>query len=166
MRYIVNVLKYSNKLISEYLRLGLFSAHLMVRLLSWMCQAEGAKANGSVSESDTESISEAGVTDIDRKQRDLEAKRQQLVKEQKVADQEKLLQCIGGNLGFHNGRPLTAVIIFRSCLHWKSFQVRRRGHNPPAYRLHRMRAKPPSTQSRTSCIHIHIHTKQTHSADK
>jgi len=92
---------------------------------SHRAMAEGAKANGSVSESDTESISEAGVTDIDRKQRDLEAKRQQLVKEQKVADQEKLLQCIGGNLGFHNGRPLTAVIIFRSCLHWKSFQADR-----------------------------------------
>lgn len=87
-------------------------------------QAEEGKANGAVSESDTESISEAGVTDIDRKQRDLENKRQQLLKEQKVADQEKLLQCISGNLGFHNGRPLTALIIFRSCLHWKSFQVR------------------------------------------
>lgn len=86
---------------------------------------ETAKANGDVSESDTESISEAGVTDIDRKQRDLEAKRAALVKEQKVADQEKLLQCISGNLGFQNGRPLTALIVFRSCLHWKSFQADR-----------------------------------------
>eukprot|EP00951_Prasinocladus_malaysianus_P048537 scaffold659661_cov48-Prasinocladus_malaysianus.AAC.1 len=66
--------------------------------------------------------SASGLTDIDKKQRDLEAKRQQLLKEQKAADQEKLLQCIAGPLGFKEGRPLAALIIFRSCLHWKSFQ--------------------------------------------
>ena len=78
-------------------------------------------ANGEPeSDSDT-----SGITDIDRKQRDLESKRQQLLKEQKIADQEKLLQCISGNLGFHNERPLAALVVFRSCLHWKSFQADR-----------------------------------------
>lgn len=29
------------------------------------------------------------------------------------------------NLGFHSGRPLAAVIIFRACLQWKTFQADR-----------------------------------------
>ena len=29
------------------------------------------------------------------------------------------------DLGFHNGRPLAAVVIFRSCLQWKVFQADR-----------------------------------------
>lgn len=33
--------------------------------------------------------------------------------------------CFAENLGFHNGRPLAAVVIFRSCLQWKTFQADR-----------------------------------------
>ncbi len=29
------------------------------------------------------------------------------------------------NLGFHNGRPTAALVIFRSCLQWKTFQADR-----------------------------------------
>lgn len=29
------------------------------------------------------------------------------------------------NLGFHQGRPLAAIIIFRCCLQWKTFQADR-----------------------------------------
>ncbi len=84
--------------------------------------AVAAPANGGEPESDSDT---AGISDIDRKQRDLESKRQQLLKEQKAADQEKLLATISGNLGFHDERPLAALIVFRSCLHWKSFQADR-----------------------------------------
>ena len=30
-----------------------------------------------------------------------------------------------GDLGFHSGRPLAALVIFRSCLQWKTFQADR-----------------------------------------
>jgi len=85
----------------------------------------GGQANGAV-ENDTDNASDgSGVTDVDQRQKELEARRQQLIKEQKLADQEKLLQCISSELGFHNKRPLAALVIFRSCLHWKSFQADR-----------------------------------------
>ncbi|KAK9809830.1 hypothetical protein WJX72_000004 [[Myrmecia] bisecta] len=65
------------------------------------------------------------LSDVDRKQRELQMKQQQLMREQRTADQERLLAAIADNLGFANGRPLAAVVIFRSCLQWKVFQADR-----------------------------------------
>lgn len=38
-----------------------------------------------------------------------------------------LVVCLCGaeNLGFSNGRPVAALVIFRSCLQWKTFQADR-----------------------------------------
>ncbi len=33
--------------------------------------------------------------------------------------------CVAENLGFHNSRPVAALVIFRSCLQWKTFQADR-----------------------------------------
>ncbi|KAK9836002.1 hypothetical protein WJX81_005192 [Elliptochloris bilobata] len=66
-----------------------------------------------------------GLSDVDRRQRELYARQQQLLREQRSADQEKLLACISENLGFHNGRPLAALVIFRCCLQWRTFQADR-----------------------------------------
>lgn len=34
--------------------------------------------------------------------------------------------CFGaGDVGFHRGRPLAAMVIFRCCLQWKAFQADR-----------------------------------------
>jgi len=33
--------------------------------------------------------------------------------------------CCAEDLGFHHGRPLAALVIFRSCLQWKTFQADR-----------------------------------------
>ena len=33
--------------------------------------------------------------------------------------------CCAENLGFHNGRPLAALVIFRCCLQWRTFQADR-----------------------------------------
>ncbi len=65
------------------------------------------------------------LSEMDRRQRELYAKQQQLLREQRTADQEKLLAAIGGNLGFHAGRPVAATTIFRCCLQWKTFQADR-----------------------------------------
>ena len=62
---------------------------------------------------------------MDRRQRELYAKQQQLLREQRTADQEKLLAAIADNLGFHCGRPVAAVVVFRCCLQWKTFQADR-----------------------------------------
>lgn len=65
------------------------------------------------------------MSEIDRRQRELYAKQQALLREQRTADQEKLLAAIGDNLGFHGGRPVAAVVVFRCCLQWKTFQADR-----------------------------------------
>ena len=69
---------------------------------------------------DSEELSEAEL-----RKRALQAKQQQLLREQRAADQDKLLAVITENLGFHNHRPVAAVLIFRSCLQWKAFQADR-----------------------------------------
>mmetsp|Transcript_16539 Transcript_16539/g.49488 ORF Transcript_16539/g.49488 Transcript_16539/m.49488 type:complete len:1726 (-) Transcript_16539:622-5799(-) len=68
---------------------------------------------------------EGGLSEMDRRQRELYAKQQQLLREQRSQDQEKLLACISGDVGFHRGRPLAAMVIFRCCLQWKAFQADR-----------------------------------------
>ena len=62
------------------------------------------------------------VSDMDRKQRELVARQQQLVREQRVADQERLISALNADLGFHQGNPVAAVVVFRSFVHWKAIQ--------------------------------------------
>lgn len=62
---------------------------------------------------------------MEQRQRELHFKQQQLLREQRTADQEKLLAAIGDNLGFQAGRPVAAVVVFRCCLQWKTFQADR-----------------------------------------
>jgi len=61
--------------------------------------------------------------EVDRTQQEIYLKQQQMYKEQKRQDEEKLLHSLSTHLGFQKGRPLAAVIIFRCCLQWKSFQA-------------------------------------------
>eukprot|EP01025_Chloroclados_australasicus_P055566 TRINITY_DN6759_c0_g1_i2.p1 TRINITY_DN6759_c0_g1~~TRINITY_DN6759_c0_g1_i2.p1 ORF type:complete len:1608 (-),score=236.01 TRINITY_DN6759_c0_g1_i2:671-5494(-) len=65
------------------------------------------------------------LNEMDRRQKELQLKQQQLVKEQRQQEQESLLNCIQSNIGFHHGRPLAALIIFRCCIQWKSFKADR-----------------------------------------
>ena len=65
------------------------------------------------------------LSEMDRRQRELYAKQQQLLREQRTTDQEKLLAAIGSNLGFHAGCPVAAITIFRCCLQWRTFQADR-----------------------------------------
>ncbi|GAB4821968.1 hypothetical protein N2152v2_009014 [Parachlorella kessleri] len=66
-----------------------------------------------------------GLSEMDRRQRELYAKQQQLLREQRSQDQERLLSTITEQLGFHHGRPVAALTIFRCCLQWKTFQAER-----------------------------------------
>lgn len=62
------------------------------------------------------------ISDIDRKQREVLAKQQQLLREQRVADQEHLIDALKFDLGFQYGKPVAAIVIFRSFVHWKAIQ--------------------------------------------
>ncbi|KAK9844720.1 hypothetical protein WJX74_005896 [Apatococcus lobatus] len=63
------------------------------------------------------------LSDVDRRQKELYSRQQQLLREQRSQDQQHLLTAISEDLGFNRGRPVAALLIFRSCLQWKVFQL-------------------------------------------
>ena len=78
----------------------------------------------------------ATLSEVDRRQRELYTKQQLLLREQRTADQEKLLAALASasDLGFApvpgggpgaggggGGAPLAAVLVFRCCLQWRAF---------------------------------------------
>lgn len=62
---------------------------------------------------------------VDRQQTEMEIKRQKLLIDRQQTDQESLLQCVVQEVGFREGRPLAACIIYRSLLYWRSFEAER-----------------------------------------
>ena len=40
-------------------------------------------------------------------------------------NQDLLIKCISQDLGFSNGRPNAACVIYKCLLHWRSFEVER-----------------------------------------
>ena len=62
------------------------------------------------------------ISDMDRKQREILSKQHQLIREQRIAEQERLILSLKENLGFDGERPIAAIVVFRSCLKWKAMQ--------------------------------------------
>ena len=60
---------------------------------------------------------------INQVQQELYLKQHQMYKEQRKADEERLLRSLSSDMGFQKGRPLAAIVIFRCCLQWRSFQA-------------------------------------------
>ena len=48
-----------------------------------------------------------------------------MLQDKRKAEEERLLAALGSNLGFHKGRPLAAIVVFRCCLQWRAFQADR-----------------------------------------
>lgn len=40
-------------------------------------------------------------------------------------NQDLLVKCISQDLGFSSGKPIAACLIYKSLLHWRSFEVER-----------------------------------------
>jgi hypothetical protein len=55
----------------------------------------------------------------------LQAKQQQLIQERRKQDEEKLLSALATPMGYHKGKPLAALVVFRACLQWRAFQADR-----------------------------------------
>lgn len=70
-------------------------------------------------------VGSEAVSDMDRRQKELLAKQQQLFRDQRSTGQERLISALKVNLGFNGGRPIAAIVIFRSCVHWKAVQSER-----------------------------------------
>lgn len=56
-----------------------------------------------------------------------QARQQQLLQEKRKQEEKQLLAALGAPMGFHKGKPLAALIIFRACLQWRSFSADRTG---------------------------------------
>lgn len=54
-----------------------------------------------------------------------QAKQQQLIQERRKQEEEKLLTALASPMGFHKGKPLAALVVFRACLQWRAFQADR-----------------------------------------
>ncbi|KAL9273556.1 Myosin-11-like protein [Drosera capensis] len=56
---------------------------------------------------------------------ELEERPQKSLNEKQQENQELLIRCISQHLGFAGNRPIAACIIYKSLLHWRSFEVER-----------------------------------------
>ncbi|KAI7735589.1 hypothetical protein M8C21_030752 [Ambrosia artemisiifolia] len=54
-----------------------------------------------------------------------EEKPQKSLNEKQQENQDVLIKCITQDLGFSSGKPVAAVLIYKSLLHWRSFEVER-----------------------------------------
>ncbi|KAF5812476.1 putative myosin ATPase [Helianthus annuus] len=54
-----------------------------------------------------------------------EEKPQKSLNEKQQENQDLLIKCITQDLGFSSGKPVAAVLIYKSLLHWRSFEVER-----------------------------------------
>ncbi|KAI7727087.1 hypothetical protein M8C21_031579, partial [Ambrosia artemisiifolia] len=54
-----------------------------------------------------------------------EEKPQKSLNEKQQENQDLLIKCITQDLGFSNGKPVAALLIYKSLLHWRSFEVER-----------------------------------------
>ncbi|KAK9815009.1 hypothetical protein WJX73_004719 [Symbiochloris irregularis] len=88
-------------------------------------QSASRRLSGQLDANSPYTPGDEGLSEPERRQREAYIKQQAQLREIRKLDEERLLNAISHNLGFHNGRPLAALVIFRSCLQWKTFQADR-----------------------------------------
>jgi myosin-5 len=47
------------------------------------------------------------------------------MQERRRMEEERLLAALPAPMGFHKGRPVAALVVFRCCLQWRAFQADR-----------------------------------------
>ena len=47
------------------------------------------------------------------------------MQERRRQEEERLLAALPHPMGFHKGRPMAAMVVFRCCLQWRAFQADR-----------------------------------------
>ncbi|CAA0835013.1 Myosin family protein with Dil domain [Striga hermonthica] len=61
------------------------------------------------------------------KEPESEEKPQKSLNDKQQENQDILIKCISQDLGFSSGKPVAACVIYKSLLHWRSFEVERTG---------------------------------------
>ncbi|KAK4432850.1 Myosin-17 [Sesamum alatum] len=80
--------------------------------------------NGNILNGETKSAHAMALM-ANPKEPESEEKPQKSLNEKQQENQDLLIKCITQDLGFSGGKPVAACIIYKSLLHWRSFEVER-----------------------------------------
>ncbi|KAJ6842201.1 myosin-17-like [Iris pallida] len=81
--------------------------------------------NGNLLNGETKHTMDLSPALVTPKELESEEKPQKSLNEKQQENQEILIRCISQDLGFSNGRPIAACVIYKCLLHWRSFEVER-----------------------------------------
>ncbi|XP_073043958.1 myosin-17-like [Primulina eburnea] len=81
--------------------------------------------NGNVLNGETKAVHDMGIFAANPKEPESEEKPQKSLNDKQQENQDLLINCISQDLGFSGGKPVTACVIYKCLLHWRSFEVER-----------------------------------------
>ncbi|KAL3623630.1 hypothetical protein CASFOL_032446 [Castilleja foliolosa] len=81
--------------------------------------------NGSILNGETKLAYDTALVVANPKEPESEEKPQKSLNEKQQEIQDLLIKCISEDLGFSSGKPVAACVIYKSLLHWRSFEVER-----------------------------------------
>nr|DAD44342.1 TPA_asm: hypothetical protein HUJ06_002572 [Nelumbo nucifera] len=81
--------------------------------------------NGHILNGETRVASDLSLAVSNPREPETEEKPQKSLNEKQQENQDLLIRCISQDLGFSGGRPVSACVIYKCLLHWRSFEVER-----------------------------------------
>lgn len=81
--------------------------------------------NGNLLNGETKFALDMTPASVNAKEIESEETPQKSLNEKQQENQDLLIKCISQDLGFSNGRPIAACVIYKCLLHWRSFEVER-----------------------------------------
>ncbi|XP_047307898.1 myosin-17-like [Impatiens glandulifera] len=81
--------------------------------------------NGNVLNGEAKHTPDMALAVPKPKEPESEEKPQKSLNEKQQENQDLLIKCISEDLGFSGGKPVAACVIYKSLLHWRSFEVER-----------------------------------------
>ncbi|XP_024959969.1 myosin-17-like [Cynara cardunculus var. scolymus] len=81
--------------------------------------------NGNVQNGESRHTPETTHALSNSREPESEEKPQKSLNEKQQENQDLLIKCITQDLGFSSGKPVAACLIYKSLLHWRSFEVER-----------------------------------------
>ncbi|KAL1554938.1 myosin-17-like [Salvia divinorum] len=81
--------------------------------------------NGNIHNAEMKPNYDTALVVASPKEPESEEKPQKSLNEKQQENQDLLVKCISEDLGFAGGKPVAACLIYKSLLHWRSFEVER-----------------------------------------
>lgn len=81
--------------------------------------------NGNAHNGESRATPETTLALSNSREPESEEKPQKSLNEKQQENQDLLIKCITQDLGFSSGKPVAACLIYKSLLHWRSFEVER-----------------------------------------